>query len=103
MKIIVAILSVYTLFLTAMPCVDVVKDRIGHATEHSTSSDNHHMPGDDHCSPFCSCQCCATPVVFMDYTVQFDCFPFVQKLLSGYSPSYLSITHIAIWQPPKTA
>ena len=59
MKIFAYILSFFILALTVNPCIDRSYDNTLQKLElsQSTNNDNHHTEN-DHCSPFCSCQCC---------------------------------------------
>jgi hypothetical protein len=100
MKLFAYILSVYILILTATPCIDV-PDNIMHKIEHTQDANHNHNTGNDNCSPFCTCQCCATPVVFQEFIVQFNCFTITQKHFSGYNNIDLPLRYYAIWQPPK--
>jgi len=101
MKIFAYILSVYILALIATPCIDGHQDNALQKIEQtSTTTDNHSTDG-DHCSPFCTCQCCASPIVFQYYIVQFNCFSFSEKHFSGYQSAYISSPYSLIWQPPK--
>jgi hypothetical protein len=58
MKAFVIILSVYCILLSGIPCADI---DVTHASANASYSlpvapDNHNDA--DHCSPFCTCQCC---------------------------------------------
>jgi hypothetical protein len=51
-----------------MPCIDsVAVCAVPHQSEVSSGTDNSHdyPTGTDVCSPFCSCQCCQTNIVFL--------------------------------------
>lgn len=62
MKIFAVILSFIVLFLSANPCIDVVKDNTTQKIELPQSADSNHASDSDHCSPFCTCHCCQTTV-----------------------------------------
>ena len=101
MKLFAYILSVYVVILTIMPCIDMNEDTTNQKVELSTNrSDTQHSQS-DHCSPFCTCTCCASPVVFQNTTIQFEYYSIVQEYISEYHSSYISSTHNSIWQPPK--
>ena len=99
MKYIAAILLVYVMVLTAMPCNDV------HAATNSASIElteqNQNQTNDvDLCSPFCFCHCCQT----LSFT------SFLDGLLSDVEEVTLNIPFkesrfsnllSSIWQPPK--
>ncbi|MCK9641367.1 MAG: hypothetical protein M0R39_15795 [Prolixibacteraceae bacterium] len=103
MKLIVTILSFYILMLTAVPCSHAVA---GHSTckmEQSKSMTNHHDSGleIDHCSPFCTCNCCATPVVTSDAILQFTFVKYCQHNYPGYYSTFTTSFFATIWQPPQ--
>lgn len=84
-----------------MPCADQSATNLSHKSEmaqHSTD-DKHH--DNHHCSPFCTCECCVTPVVANDYVIQFNSFPFFSKLVVVYSIAYMPNQYFSVWQPPK--
>jgi len=101
MKFLAFLLSFYILVLNVIPCVDVPKDNTRQTISLSKSSNENHQQDIDHCSPFCTCDCCATPFVFNEYIIHFDCFLNFQKIQSEFSYSYHSSTYADIWQPPK--
>jgi hypothetical protein len=67
----------------------------------SQANDQQHNDG-DHCSPLCTCNCCASPVIQQDFTIQFDSFSFLQ---GGFYPElsseFVSCYSGSIWQPPQ--
>lgn len=93
-----------------MPCTDI--QMVLNEFEHSVAyhddheSHDHDQNKDQHCSPFCTCTCCHTPMNF-----QFDIKDAVPAILfvqistddntflyyDSPSSSYLN----SIWQPPK--
>lgn len=101
MKIIAFILTVYILLLIAIPCVDVPPSAMMHKIEHSQNTTDNHQHNTDHCSPFCTCYCCTTPILYQTFTLQFSCFSLSQKFESEYRSAYISTLFTSIWQPPK--
>ena len=101
MKLFACILSLYILALTAMPCVDVHQDCLLHKAELSQSTNDSHKDDVDRCSPFCTCDCCTSPVLQKDNVIHFNCTPIPQKCEIGYSSSYISSLFTTIWHPPK--
>jgi hypothetical protein len=101
MKLFAYILSVYVVILTVMPCIDEYQDTISQKVELTTNSTNTQHNDTDHCSPFCTCTCCASPVVFMNNEMQIESFPVTQEHQFEYKSSYRSSEHFGIWQPPK--
>ena len=94
------ILSIYVVVLTAIPCVDV---QIASLESAQQSQQDHHQGEGDHCSPFCTCNCCATSVIFQDLQVQLSSFAFVEKQYTFYATGSYHGPVATIWQPPKIA
>ena len=87
----------------AIPCIDGMEGNSMHKTEltKEKQESNHHSDSDT-CSPFCTCNCCATAVVFQTQLVQLTCFPFNEKQYFPFSSGFISNPLATIWQPPKT-
>jgi hypothetical protein len=104
MKFFAFILSFYVLVLTAMPCIDVHQDNVTHKTEVSQNSQNtHHHSDADNCSPFCTCNCCATSVIFQEHRIQLTCFSFSENQYLNSASGHFFSPFYSIWQPPKIA
>jgi hypothetical protein len=58
MKLFAFIMSLIVLVLTVIPCPDVPTDHSVQKVELSATTSSHHHSDADHCSPFCTCQCC---------------------------------------------
>ena len=102
MKLIALILSFYIFALTAIPCIDKAHDNAVHKTEISQNTTNHHHDQEtDHCTPFCTCVCCATSVIQQEYSIYFIEFYFLQEQKDIYEFSFVSNHQASIWQPPK--
>jgi len=103
MKFLAVILSFYLLLLTAIPCIDGLYEDISmHQTELTQErQDSHHHSDSDNCSPFCTCNCCATAVVFQPQIVQLTCFPFSENQYFPVTSVFISDPLASIWQPPK--
>jgi hypothetical protein len=66
------------------------------------ATDNHDTESEiDHCSPFCTCSCCGTPVLSQLSLLQFTCVKFSPHTYSEYFPSFTTSFSAAIWQPPQ--
>lgn len=89
MKILTLILSIYVLVLTAIPCVDVPKENSMNKYELTNTSSDQHENDTDHCSPFCTCDCCVSPIL-NNSTIHFTCTPITQKLITEYNSSLVS-------------
>lgn len=86
--------------LTAIPCIDVHSDNLLSKVETQNTSNNH-SDSSDHCSPFCTCDCCVSPIFQHDCNLEFKGLSFEQKHISEYLTSYISSIYSSIWQPPK--
>jgi len=95
------ILSVYILILTAMPCVDVNKECALQKAELTQTTNQNHHNDIDCCSPFCTCDCCATHVIQKENVIHFDFTTIPQKCVTEYTSFYISSTYASIWHPPK--
>jgi hypothetical protein len=95
------ILSIYIISLTAIPCIDGSFDDHGQKTELGEKEHHQHHEGDD-CSPLCTCNCCATPVIQQDFFIHFDNFTLLQEYnLPEYVSAVTSDYLKNIWQPPQ--
>ncbi|WP_010252993.1 DUF6660 family protein [Myroides injenensis] len=98
------IFSLLILFVAAYPCADKyidysLENTVDHSSVVQEDMDNDFM---DHCSPLCSCTCCAASITIA-YTLSIPLFIEIQhleKLPSQYESLYKSIVY-SIWQPPK--
>ena len=98
----VYIISFYIIILNTIPCVDDLGNSCSHKQEIShNSNSNHKGEMQDHCSPFCTCSCCATPILNQISLIHFECFTFTSKNISIYKPTSLKELCVSIWQPPK--
>lgn len=101
MKLFVHILSFYIMVLTAIPCIDKPVD---HSLQKSVISSNiagtqHHEI--DHCSPFCTCNCCSSSKIQKQMVIEFNCAEFFLACFSEQSPSSVSAPPDTVWQPPR--
>jgi len=105
MRLVACILSIYIMVLIAIPCVDRPEDNHLQKTEIGGNARNGHQHHDgDQCSPFCTCNCCATPVIYQDFNVQFDSFSVIEQRISTEYTSAIFSSHLSsIWQPPQIA
>ncbi len=99
MKILPFILSLYILVLTAIPCIDEPNDISLNKITHSISGNQ--QTDIDHCSPFCTCDCCVSPIIYKSYMIQFNSYSLYQKQYSTYSSNYNLVHYASIWQPPQ--
>ena len=105
MKFFAYIMAFYILVLSVVPCSDVHNDcKDKKSKTELTQNHDHKQDKDDHCSPFCTCTCCATSVVAIDFTLfqikKPTDFTISQKVAIR-NFSFLSNFFGNIWQPPK--
>jgi len=105
MKILACILSFYVLALTAISCIDRSDIHGQHKTELNAQNNSGHQHSEgDECSPFCACNCCASPIIYTDFNVQFENQTFLEKSISeDYTSAIYSFYLSSIWQPPQLA
>ena len=101
MKCIALILSVYIMVLTAIPCVDKPEDTSIQKTEISPKTTGSQPQDADHCSPFCTCNCCSSPKIQQELVVSFTSFPISCDYFEGFFAINVSEPAAAIWQPPQ--
>ena len=101
MKLFSCILSLYLLMLTAFPCIDSPKDNSMPDTELSQTPLADHQSNSELCSPFCVCDCCISPIIYQDCTIQINFFSHSQNHLFTFIPLPVHSLHLSIWQPPK--
>jgi hypothetical protein len=58
---------------------------------------------EDHCSPFCTCNCCAVPMITESSHFDFICFNAIETKFYSFETSDYSFHFASIWQPPKIA
>lgn len=99
-----AILLIYILGLTAVPCSDIYNKCIEPKSHEKELAHNHGQDNDDKCTPFCQCSCCSVPGVKFGFRLPEYNPPFAVitdknavikdcQVISSYCGS--------IWQPPK--
>ena len=102
MKLLVIILSIYTVVLTVIPCDDVFINDTQQELSITQSLEDVNHNTFDLCSPFCSCVCCAT--FFTEQQTYQDILQTriaIKELCTfnnaSFSNNYLS----KIYQPPR--
>ena len=102
MKFFACILSLYIMVLIAIPCADRPEDHSLQKSEITQNTGSNHQHDCDHCSPFCTCNCCASPVIQQESIIQFDSTTLLQVYtLAEYITVFTSIYLGSIWQPPQ--
>lgn len=90
------------MWLTTIPCIDLPKDNTVHKIELTKQNqDNQHQDDSDHCSPFCTCNCCQSNIDITGYIVSS-----IQVALDinyyDYSPNFQSPVLFDFQVPPKS-
>jgi len=101
MKIFAYILSFIVLVLTVNPCIDGLMNNGKHKSEISQSADNSNYPNEeDHCSPFCTCQCCQSNFFVTDISTSSAVAELEIRYIE-YSPKFQSLNLFDFYNPPK--
>ncbi|MBX9851946.1 MAG: hypothetical protein K2X86_09325 [Cytophagaceae bacterium] len=104
MRFIVFFLVIITLSLSLIPCGDGADKTyifaLENAMPHSDSGD-HHGEHQDGCTPFCTCNCCASGAVFLFNSYQIASPIFFASNNTPLDQSGISEFQYSIWQPPK--
>jgi hypothetical protein len=101
MKVLTLILTLYILVLIAIPCVDRLFEGTSHTTEHAGSAGHNHENEEDHCSPFCDCNCCGTLVLSIETIVLPEAAAIPAKVVFWYPTKFISEPYRSIWLPPE--
>jgi hypothetical protein len=101
MKIFAYVISFYILILNATPCIDVSYDNTLQKVELIKNITDNHQKETGHCSPFCLCNCCASPIIYQTFSVQYNYISLAQKFYSEYKSAFVSFNFPIIWEPPK--
>jgi len=101
MKVFACIFSFYILTLTALPCIDATNVDLSQQIEISQNCADTHNNDIDLCSPFCTCNCCVSPIITQGFIVQNFHLPLSQACHSDYITTSISSPLTSIWQPPK--
>ncbi len=104
MKILAYILSFYITFLQVIPCVDHLEDNCMQTYQVSQlNNDSQSQHSSDYCSPFCTCNCCSSPIIHQVHNIHFECFTYSKKHTTNFIPVHINELSTSIWQPPKIA
>jgi len=101
MKLIASILSLYLVFLQAIPCCsfdNCPEDKMEQTADHESGD------GDcGNCSPFFTCTGCSGATLSI-VNSNFEFFPLIANpKFNGYILSCIPDVHYEFWQPPKIA
>lgn len=103
MRLLTFIIGCYVLGLSFLPCGDRLEcDIKAPVSISSAAGHDDHRHSEEHCTPFCSCSCCASSVSTraisqIDVTQSMP----LTRYYSIYHPSFSPAPCFGIWQPPK--
>lgn len=105
MRLIALFFSFYVLLLAVWPCAEMPENDRAHdaPVSQSSSSQDHDQNHDDcnDCSPFCTCNCCATPMICQMEMVDLQVSTIVRKHETNYPTLFVTQQSGDIWQPPQ--
>ena len=104
MRYFAVILSLYTLYLVSVPCID--KDIQSNKVYAAASGQNNPASSHEHsdgCSPFCICSCCSVQVVVVSGTIITQPFFIIQDEIQLKSADIHSSFIPEFHLPPKLA
>src|SRR4030042_3276776 len=101
MKFFTSIFVLYILVLTVMPCPDVCSYNSNNLTECIQKAPNNTHNGIDHCSPFCTCSCCASPIFYQNTSFSLCYLIFSGEKFSDFNSDFITSLYTSIWQPHK--
>ncbi|MDP4278735.1 MAG: hypothetical protein Q8914_14005 [Bacteroidota bacterium] len=100
-RLIAGLLSIYILFLTVVPCADSWTSHDPQQTLITQATGGTHQNECDHCSPFCTCKCCTSPITSEIAEIHLDCFALVYDYSTLYYLEQAPTIPSSFWQPPK--
>jgi len=100
-KTLAGLLAIYMLALVVMPCMDTCDSQHHNTITTIQSAQEHHEAENDICSPFCSCNCCASFIVISSVVSITTFFPPTDKDFPIYDAPFYSSISADHWQPPK--
>jgi len=99
MRFLALLFSMYILLLTSLSCAEMKEKDHAQNVPVSQRSSNHDNCSE--CSPFCTCNCCATPMVCQMDLVVFKVSILVRKHETNYPTLFVTQRSGDIWQPPQ--
>ena len=102
-----AILAILVLVLSCIPCDDAAAaahDADAHAESTMKAAPDGECPihHADHCSPFCTCSCCAGIALPVSVFIKArQPFLFVEKPIAAHFAQAVGSIALPIWQPPQ--
>jgi len=100
-KIIAGLLAFYMLALIFVPCQDACDSREHQSITTIQSAQEHHEAENDICSPFCTCNCCASYVLVASVATISTFISSDDNSFPSYATPFYSAVAADHWQPPK--
>ena len=106
MRIAALVCCIIVLAQVFLPCSDKIQVSsylsmaVSNTAAAHSDSDSHKKAADQ-CSPFCQCNCCATPTIIQHAVVIVIKQAVYPYTYTSYVSSAPSAVHVSIWQPPK--
>jgi primosomal protein N' len=108
MKFFSVIFSLYILVLSCLPCGDADECKVADSENMTISKEKHpeHQQDTEDCSPFCTCACCGSTIVYhfqglVSMTEESPSFFPLRERIVIKNDSFASNFYGNIWQPPK--
>ncbi|MEX0812811.1 MAG: DUF6660 family protein [Chitinophagales bacterium] len=105
LKVLSAILSIYFLALSVVPCADGVDCAEVQVYQEMLAEHDHsghdHPAGEDLCTPFCACQCCHTSITVSAFFALSESPRMHAQLTSFYSEHPYSTYPAPLLDPPQ--
>ncbi|MDP4281785.1 MAG: hypothetical protein Q8867_06500 [Bacteroidota bacterium] len=100
MKALSRFLALYIILLSLLPCADVVSDNNVQKIGFFKNMVNNPMDNVDHCSPFCTCQCCQGNF-FTSTSPVIQSAPVVRVVYFESTLDFQSVDLFDFFTPPK--
>ena len=98
------IFALYIIFLTTMPCVDILENCGLHQCDTVLCPQNSHSQEHndiDNCSPFCVCNCCQVSVVTQAIVILAEPSRICINTIRDIAIGKIQEIPFPFWQPPK--
>lgn len=105
MKVFGYILLLFFAVLASFHSIDAYKDNNNKMSEviyQDTNCPHHQHATTHHCPGSCLCHRCASPIYYMDFSINLECYSSLTVHFPVYYNSYTSsLNKNYIWNPPK--
>lgn len=90
--------------LASFHIIDAYKNYNTEMTEiiyQDTECPHHQHATTHHCPGSCLCHRCASPIYYMDFSINLECYSSLTVHFPAYNNRYTSLNKNYIWNPPK--